>query len=165
MQVRWSSSVVHDFVLIQEHWQWKANLTVFQENISGISSHGVSAMDDQKLLIGRPHGGIAILWRSNLRLCVTPIPCDNNRICAVKVSLPSGELCFLLVNVYMPVDVPQNKQGYTDVLHAVSAVCENEGEGRIIFGGDFNTDFMRQSQHREALNQFMADDEISESFQ
>ena len=137
----------HDLIFIQEHWQMPSLLSVFADSIPGIAAHGVSAMSDHELLRGRPHGGVAILWRSSLQICISPIPCRSPRICAIKATLTTGEHLFLAVNVYMPTDAAENSTSYDDVLQEISALLEAESVDQILVGGDWNTDFSRQSQH------------------
>lgn len=56
-----------DFLLIQEHRLYKSQFGWFNRlNDDGIGKHGVSAMNEHKLLSGRPHGGAAILWHNNI---------------------------------------------------------------------------------------------------
>ena len=154
----------HDFVLVQEHWQLPSRLSIFTESIDGICSHAVSAIDDTELLMGRPFGGCAILWRSSLRLVITPIHCQSSRLCAVNVSDTSGQYLFTVFNAYMPVDTnadQNNLEEFNSVLHEISGLCGSSCYDNIIIGGDFNTDFSRrQSLHTVSLEHFLSEEEL-----
>ena len=55
-----------DFLLLQEHMLFKSKLIWFNSISSDVGVHGVSALDESKPLVGRPYGGVAILWRKSL---------------------------------------------------------------------------------------------------
>jgi hypothetical protein len=76
---------------------------------SGFYAQGISAMDSScKLWRGRPHGGIAVLWRKSLGQCCKIIDCDDTRLMAVQLTSESKTL--LLVNVYMPCDSADSEE-------------------------------------------------------
>ena len=77
----------YDFLLIQEHGLFKSKLPWFQETCDNVGIHGVSAMNEDQLLRGRPRGGAAILWHGDLRNLVTPVTWESSRCCAVTVEL------------------------------------------------------------------------------
>ncbi|ELU06733.1 hypothetical protein CAPTEDRAFT_209107 [Capitella teleta] len=129
----------HDLVLLQEHWQLQEQLVVFN-TIQGVACHGASAMDSSRLILGRPYGGVAILWRSALCICFSPVPCNSQRICAVKASSTTGEHLFLVINVYMPTDSAANLQEYDDVLRELSTLLETNGNDRVILGERVGSD-------------------------
>ena len=62
--------------------------------------YGVSGFGNDSVLSGRPFGGCAILWRSDLHVNIHPIDIDSRRICVVSVSSENWKL--VIVNVYMP---------------------------------------------------------------
>ena len=67
--------------------------------------HTVCGTDEtEKILPGRPSGGLAILWKKTLAKCVTVLKpaLDHKRICAIK--LRTGLIETLVCNVYMPCD-------------------------------------------------------------
>jgi len=86
-------------MLLQEHW------LVSQLDILNSVNHnmlyvGVSGFGSLSVLSGRPYGGCAILWKSNILATVKSIDVDSRRMCAVCISTDSWKL--LLINVYMP---------------------------------------------------------------
>lgn len=62
----------NDIVLLQEHWLPDEQISSFESKIDGICCHGVSGMASNELLIGRPYGGCAILWKRALLAEITP---------------------------------------------------------------------------------------------
>ena len=61
-----------DFLLLQEHGLFKSQFGWFDkiDEQNGVGKCGVSAMNEEILLTGRPHGGVhvAIIWKSNMKL-------------------------------------------------------------------------------------------------
>ena len=92
-----------DFLLIQEHGLFKSQFDFFDKlSDNGVGRHGTSAMDEREIIRGRPYGGVAIVWHSNLQCKVTPIQNDSKRFCALHVNINSKTL--LLICIYMPCD-------------------------------------------------------------
>ena len=141
-----------DFILIQEHWLMESQLNLFQNTINNIRAHGVSGMNSQELLVGRPYGGVAILWRNAIMTKVVPLSTTSHRVCAVKVSLDFGDI--LICNVYMPCDNnnDKDKNEFQSVLSEISNFCQQSGCNKIIIGCDLNTDLSHtQSYHTTSL--------------
>ena len=64
---------------------------------------GVPAMDTSSgLLLGRPFGGIAILWRKSIGDCIQIHKYNDSRVMAIEYN--NGNRKFLAVNMYMPYD-------------------------------------------------------------
>ena len=61
---------------------------------------GISGFDNSKVLTGRPYGGCAILWHSNILANVSSIEVASGRLCAVLVAAEDWKL--ILINAYMP---------------------------------------------------------------
>jgi len=60
----------------------------------------MSGFDNSKILSGRPFGGCAILWRSDIRARTKPVNTNSRRICAICMRTDSWSVLF--INVYMP---------------------------------------------------------------
>jgi hypothetical protein len=62
-------------VFIQEHWQLPSTLSIlFSTSLQDAVSHGVSAMNNNEFARGRPHGVVAIVWRSLNESLMQPEP-------------------------------------------------------------------------------------------
>jgi hypothetical protein len=81
-------------VFVQEHWLLDSQIrsNFFEQNLDDICGAGVSGMLDQNLIVGRPFGGCAILWKRALLASITPISVNNNRICAVTIKFDTINL-------------------------------------------------------------------------
>ena len=100
--------------------------------------HCISEINSTDMLhSGRPHGGVAIIWKSNIKAKVDPIQCNSMRVCAVKIKLETDTI--IILNVYMPSSNTSNREElYNDVLHEVASISKIYSHSKIILGGDFN---------------------------
>ena len=150
-----------DFLLIQEHGLFESKLSWFHNLEAGVGVHGVSAMKEDQLIRGRPHGGAAIIWHGALCNHVKPIPWDSTRLCAVTVNIGSDIL--LLVCIYMPCDDNRNDKNvveYKEILNDISILCHSTNANFLCISGDFNTDLSRDSPQTHALNLFTEDNDL-----
>ena len=144
-----------DFLLLQEHGQYKSRFDWF-DKIGDVSYHGVSAMDEKKLLRGRPNGGAMIIWKNTLENKVSAVPYDSKRICAVTMESAVGKV--LIINVYMPCDDNQlnaNIVEYKDILNDICILCNSTDATHLVIMGDFNTDFSRNNVQAKTLLNFI----------
>ena len=98
-------------------------------------------LDDSTLLVGRPFGGCAILYRKSLASCCTPLVSCSDRFCALKFH----NFCDSIV--YMP----SAAYSATDYLNTLCELVEsfidsNPCDG-VCFAGDINVDFGRGGSH------------------
>ena len=163
-----------DFLLIQEHWLYEDNFNRFNEidSNSNIIYEGKSAMDPTVIRVGRPYGGCAILWKSNISYSICPIKTVSNRLNCINVKNNEG-INFLLFNVYMPTDsrrvnninnthnelainnnVHCNFHEYQDILAEISVISRNNESAFIMICGDFNTDMSRNTLQTDQLRDF-----------
>ena len=73
----------YQFVMLQEHWLFNEQLGQLQDDFSNINIHGVSGMDPEVPLMGRPYGGCCILCHRHLSGTVTPIATNSKRLFCV----------------------------------------------------------------------------------
>lgn len=126
-----------DIILLQETWLLPHDLDFVCKINSDFGCVAKSSVDTSLgILKGRPYGGLAILWNKARFPLVSQVECNSDRIMAIKISVGSGYM--LVVNVYMPVDKPDNLTEFTDCLAQVSAIIE-ESEVQVAYVlGDFN---------------------------
>ena len=56
-----------DIILLQETWLYPDELTLVSNLCEGFISFSLSSMSiNEKLVKGRPHGGISIMWRKSI---------------------------------------------------------------------------------------------------
>ena len=140
---------VPDVVFIQETWLLNTNMGKLNDIHKDYIGMGVSGTPDDELLIGRPRGGVGILWKRAISDSVKfhKIP-NTDRACAVTVT--TGSEVLLCVNVYLPVD----NQSKTRIDHnllctfdALDIFIEQCGFRNVILAGDMNVDFKRNNAH------------------
>ena len=102
--------------------------------------HGVSGMNDDELLDGRPYGGCLIIWNQSIKATVEPIQCNSNRLCAVKICIENMNM--ILFNLYMPVN---DIDTYNTVLYDINSIYESQDAQYVLIGGGFDTSFKRCS--------------------
>ena len=126
-------------------------------DLGSINFHGNSAMDESAVLIGRPFGGCAIIWRSTLHAKFFPIDCVSKRLCAGILTLNSGE-ALLLINLYLPCDNRYQSVSYNEtveVLNEAMLIIQNNSADSACVGGDFNADLARVTPQVTALKEFL----------
>jgi exonuclease III len=150
------------FLLLQEHWLFEEQLHKLRGEIGeNVNIHGISGMDGESLLVGRPYGGCAIAWDVNFEAIIAPVQWESKRVCAVTIKQELLLNDTLLINIYMPTDAPQNIREYNSVLQEVSAILAANNATDIIIGGDLNTDLSRTgSAHTRALIHFLENENL-----
>ena len=143
-------------LLLQETWLVPGNLCKLNDINTDFITYGISAMDNNEVLHGRPHGGAAILWHKRMAPYVIRTQCDSKRLCAVSVSCDIGQL--LIVNCYMPVD-NYTKSYVTDEFLSACDSLENvinkHPNHHVVICGDLNIDFSRTNAHDKYFKQLM----------
>ena len=154
-----------NFLLIQEHWLYESQFHLFDNVFDNIDVcvHGKSAMDPSVFIQGRPYGGTAIIWKSNISNKIIPVTTISHRVTCIKVMI-KDDLSMLLFNVYMPCD--QGYKGdkfieYQDILAEIHTIANSNDSSFCIIGGDFNTDFSRvTSPHTVELKSFCSSENL-----
>ena len=141
------------FCLLQETWLLKRDICVLNNLHNEYIGHGISAVPDTKILIGRPYGGVGILWKKCLAQYVTPLDIDSDR---VMVTLGTSRL--LILNVYMPGDTRHRdnvSSDYETCLDIMEKCMHEHTYDYLIIGGDFNTDLRRNNAHAHVFEGFI----------
>ena len=87
----------HDLILLQEHWLLPDELQILSDVHIDFLACGSSAVDiGSNILVGRPYGGTAILYRRRLAECITVEQTDDSRYTAYTRYGP-----VLILSVYM----------------------------------------------------------------
>lgn len=150
---------VSDIVIVQEHWYLNSQLQDFQNNFDDAKIILKSGMDDDVLLVGRPFGGCAILYKESQFRSVTPVQSAHKRVVGALLNCSACKV--LLINVYMPCDSQAVDRIYDDTLDEVNLIIRSHSDvDYVIVGGDFNTDMMRSSYHTRRLREFCDDEDL-----
>ena len=129
-------------LFLQEHWLSEDQLCLVGEIDSNFLYNGVSGFDCSDVLSGRPFGGCAILWRSDVLASVTALSTGSRRVCAIR--LCNDNLKLLFINVYMPYEgKDEATDELADQLLVVEDLINNNLDCNVIVGGNFNVDFTR----------------------
>ena len=145
-----------DFLFLQEHCLFENQAHVLG-NIGEVSYLLSSAMDESKPLIGRPHGGTAIIWNNNIGCKVDLIKLSFDRLICCKVTMPNN-FVILIVNLYLPCDDRYVSAGYhttVELLNEVMLLQAGTPHDVMIVGGDLNADFKRHTPHVNVIRELM----------
>ena len=152
-----------DILLLQEDCLFEEQLVKLKAIHDNVEVTGKSSMDSSVQLQGRPYGGCAIVYKTDIISNVKIIDCDNKRLCGILMNI--GENVIIVLNTYMPCDnnsYDSNYMMYTEVLHEVTRIMHRFNNAtHVLFGGDMNTDMNRNSTHTKYLKQFCRDNEMS----
>ena len=113
-----------DIVFLQEHWLFPSDLPSLNNVHKDFMSFGISSMDlSDGLILGRPFGGLAVLWKNNLAPFVKPISFDDNRIIGLECKI--DDLKILLLGVYLPYDTKKNFDQYVYYLAKLKSIVDD----------------------------------------
>lgn len=129
----------YDIVLLQEHWLIPNDLCLLNNAHGDFQSYGISAVDiSSDILVGRPFGGTAVLYRKSLADQITVTDSDQSRITGIQINTNVGPL--LLLNVYMPTNYSDDVslELYCDCLAKLHALIVDTDAVHTVIAGDFN---------------------------
>ena len=108
----------NDILFVQEHWYMTSQFTDLESQIDNVHVIGISGMDDNELLYGRPYGGCAIIYDKQLKCTVTPVTQDSKCCMAVVVNVDSRRFSInQSINIYF---------GTVHIFHICTHKCKNE---------------------------------------
>ena len=119
---------------------------------------GNSGMDCcTDILLGRPYGGVGILWKTSLSHRVTPLKLNHKRLCGITIQGTVGVKTLILC-VYMPNDnyhATNVNPDFDNVLDMIENIMNAENYHGILLCGDWNTDFKRSNAQSKSLSEFL----------
>ena len=131
-----------DILALQEHWLLPTELNILSSISEDTLYCAVSPMEIDKMILGRPYGGAALLWHKRLHQSVCTIKTASDRMAGIRITTSLGTI--LIVSVYMPVDYGDGQalEDYITEIGFLEGLLEsNEYDGVNILG-DFNTDLL-----------------------
>lgn len=138
---------------LQEHWLAEQQLPSLSAVSNDFLCNGICGFDDSCILAGRPYGGCAVFWRSDIEARVEIIDTGSRRIAAIKLRYTSYDL--LIINVYMPYEKDAAAtDAFIDQLFSIETIINSHPGSHVIVCGDFNVDFSRVRYHTDLLNDF-----------
>jgi exonuclease III len=99
----------------------------------------LSAIDlSSDILVGRPYGGTAILFRKSMANCIKIIDSNESRITGIQIETGIGPL--LLLNVYMPTNYSDDSslESYIDCFSKLHIMMIESDAIHSLIVGDFN---------------------------
>ena len=147
----------HDVVFLQEHWLYKSELYKLSKLGKNVNVIGTSGMEEHVCRLGRPYGGCAIIWKSDLKCKTSQIMCKSNRVCGLVIDMLNG-VKIVLLNVYMPCDTgcyDRNYDLYREVINELQQIRTQYQHAHFVCGGDFNASLCRDSPNSRALKYFV----------
>ena len=127
----------NDIILIQEHWLLSTELDLLKTFHTNFDCHSVSAVDPSKgLFLGRPYGGVAIMYRKSLYNVVSQIDFKDPRL--IGIVLSSGTCKTLFINVYLPYEKEENFAEYVEYLGKIQTIVDEHESNHVVVVGDFN---------------------------
>ena len=114
-------------------------------------------MDSSELLLGRPFGGCAILYRRSLQAHISRLDSPSKRFCSAILRDHSGS-SVLLICVYLPANYgsPGSYNDYLIALGELEGYIDRHNFDHLLIAGDFNVDFNRDS-NLHHLRSFITD--------
>jgi exonuclease III len=128
-----------DIVLLQEHWLLPNELHTLNNIHPDFHSYGMSAVDiSRNILVGRPYGGTAILFRKCDVDKIKLIENLESRITGIVIDTNKGPLA--LFNVYMPTNYGDecSLELYTECLSKLHVLMVDTDAAHTVIAGDFN---------------------------
>lgn len=148
-----------DVVIIQEHWLFPSELSCLNNIHNDFVSFGISSMNPSNdLIVGRPYGGVAVLWKNNLSPFVRPVTYDDDRIIGLEYSCCGVKL--LLLGVYLPYDTRNNFDQYVYYLAKLKSIVDEFDSPYVCILGDFNADVAKASNFGKELERFCIDSNL-----
>ena len=128
-----------DILLLQETWLLECDLPVLSTIHQDFYAKGISSVDlSLDVLRGRPHGGLAILWRKCIGQTCKVNDMDDSRLMGIEICNTQANI--LVVNVYLPYCDKSNIDDYLFYLAKIDAIISECDTPLVYFIGDFNAD-------------------------
>ena len=99
-----------DLVLLQETWLFPTDLTLLDSVHGDFCSASQSSIDMENFIVGRPFGGLSILWRKCLEPFVSVLDFQDARLSGVSIC--TSEYNVLFIKVYLPFRRRDNTNTY-----------------------------------------------------
>ena len=126
-----------------------------QQNLTTHMVLHVSPMPCNDIVVGRPYGGCAVIYRTNSQIHCQKIVSSNKRICPAILYI--GDVKILVICAYLPIDrYHSTDPELMDTLQESSRIIASQNIDMIVFSGDLNVDPSRPSSHLNAVKNFAA---------
>lgn len=129
----------NDIVLLQEIWLTELDIPIISQVSPDFYYKATSAMDMQNgLLIGRPYGGVAIMWRKSFGATANAICYDDSRILGLEFTAKNTKL--LILNTYLPCSSCDHLDEFIFYLNKLDSIISTADTHLCMIMGDLNAD-------------------------
>ena len=137
-----------DIILLQETWLMPHNTDFLNDIHVDFNAHSISAVSCSEILVGRPYGGLSILWRKKYDVFCSLVNYSDPRVLGMRLS--AGGTDTLIINVYLPYYSAENFEEYLLYIGKITNFIAESETNNIFIIGDFNAD-LHSPFHREWL--------------
>ena len=142
-----------DIVFLQEHWLYPADLPSLNNLHREFMSFGISSIDvTDSIMLGRPYGGVAVMWRKHLSSTVKPVSFNDDRIIGLECCF--GDVKMLFLGVYLPYNANQNFDDFVFSLGKIRTIIDEFDSPYVCVLGDFNAEIEKQTSFGKELLSF-----------
>ena len=128
---------VSDVICLQETWLPVQDSNYLNTIDSEFAYYAVSPVDlSRQLLVGRPYGGVAFLFRKSLASCIQRVSTSSERIICIDIEIDGN--CVRIINCYLPYSDGQNDAEYIDCLAKIQCLMSEQPNGNVFAVGDLN---------------------------
>ena len=128
----------YDIIFLQETWLTSVNINILDTVHEDFCSHSVSAVDLGGPMLGRPHGGVSVLWKRSLGRNCSIKTFDDPRV--IGLILDNGSRKLMCLNIYLPYFSNDNYDEYLGYVGKISSIIEDYDHNDLMVIGDFNAD-------------------------
>ena len=107
---------------------------------------------DDKLIRGRPHGGIGIMWRKTLAQGAKIVQFDDKRILGLE--LKTNDCILLFLCIYLPYECDMFYDDFCFYLNKLQYIIESANTPYVFIVGDYNADIQSESVYGSELINF-----------
>ena len=147
-----------DILCLQETWLLDSNLSLVNSIHPDYLSIGKSGVDSSReILVGRPSGGVSIMYHKSIARHVKTVASDNRRVCGVLVTLVNN-CTMLILCVYFPCDsysMSSPSDDFVELINDVEQCLHSVPCDDILICGDFNASLERRNAHTAHLLSFV----------
>ena len=148
-----------DVIFLQEHWLFPADLPSLNKVHTEFMSFGISSMDvGNGIVVGRPYGGVAVMWRKSLASNVKPVVFGDDRIIGLECIFNNVKM--LLLGVYLPYNSSQNFEDFIFSLGKIRTIIEEFDSPYVYVLGDYNADIEKQTSFGKELLSFCQESDL-----
>ena len=113
---------------------------------------------DNRLIAGRPHGGMSVLWNKSLSNSIKTIQYDDNRILGIEIK--SNSSTFLFLSVYLPYECDMYYDDFCFYLSKLQCIIASSNTPYGFILGDFNANIQSTSIFSAELIDFCDNNEL-----